>query len=95
MVRGRVEAALPAPLVDVDPDAGTGRDRPDVHATAIDVPAVGAIGRAAAGEGGHAHLIARRTDGEAAMAWGRSRPGAHDQAEGDARDHAVSVGASG
>src|ERR1700738_5266886 len=43
-VRRRVKATLPAPLIDVDRDTGTGRDRPDVHVAVIDVPAVWASG---------------------------------------------------
>ena len=39
-----VEAALPAPLVDIDRHAGAGGDRPDANIAVIDVPAVGAIG---------------------------------------------------
>jgi len=43
-MRQRIEAAVPAPLVDIDRDAGAGRDRPDADIAVIDVPAVGAIG---------------------------------------------------
>jgi hypothetical protein len=39
-----VEAALPAPLVDIDRDASAGRYCPDADIATIDVPAVGAIG---------------------------------------------------
>ena len=44
MVGRRVEAALPAPLVDVNGNSSTFRDRPDANDAVIDVPAVWAIG---------------------------------------------------
>jgi hypothetical protein len=53
VMRRRVKATLPAPLIDVDRDTGAGRDSADVNIAVEDVPAIGAIGWAAAGEGGH------------------------------------------
>jgi hypothetical protein len=53
LVGGRVKTALPAPLIDIDGDAGAGGDRPHLYVAKIDVPAVGAFGMAAAAEGGH------------------------------------------
>jgi hypothetical protein len=45
------------------------------------------IGRSAAGEGGHVPMIPQNlTDREAATAWGRGRPCAHDQPDGHGRD---------
>jgi hypothetical protein len=38
-------------------NAGADRDRADVHVIVKDVPAIGPIGVAAAGEGGHVPMI--------------------------------------
>jgi hypothetical protein len=55
-MRQRVEAALPAPLVNIDRHAGAERDRTDLHIAIVDVPAIRTFGGAAAGEGGHSLL---------------------------------------
>jgi hypothetical protein len=52
----RVEAASPTPRVLMMRNASANRDRADVDVTEIDVPAIGALGIAAAGELGHAPL---------------------------------------
>jgi hypothetical protein len=52
-VHAWIEAAAPSPLVDVDGAAGASRDRADMDIAVIDVPAVRALGIAAAGKGGH------------------------------------------
>jgi hypothetical protein len=57
MVGGRVKAALPSPLIDVDGNAGTDRDCADMHIAAIDVPAwLAGVRIAVAGEDGHTLL---------------------------------------
>ena len=44
-------------------DAGSDRDRPDVHVTIVDVPAfLAGIGRSAAGEFGHASRMRAEAD---------------------------------
>jgi hypothetical protein len=48
-----VEPAIPAPLVHINRDADTARDRSDMHVSVIDVPAIGAFRVSATGEGGH------------------------------------------
>jgi hypothetical protein len=53
VVRRRLEAAPPSPLVDIDRDAVPNCNRADMDITVIDVPAVLAFGVKAAGEFGH------------------------------------------
>src|ERR1700677_4033393 len=48
-----IEAATPFPLIDVDRAAGAAGDRADMDIAVIDVPAIGTLGVAAAGEFGH------------------------------------------
>jgi hypothetical protein len=55
----RVEAEDSAPLIDVDRSAGADRDRADMDVAVIEVPAVRALGIAAASEGGHPRIEAR------------------------------------
>jgi hypothetical protein len=52
-----IETAPPFPLVDVDRAARTPGDRADMNIAKIDVPAVGALGIAAAGQGRHEPMI--------------------------------------
>jgi hypothetical protein len=58
-MRQRIEAAVPSPLIFVDRDARTDRDRPDAGVAVIDVPAILIVGGAAAGEFGHGPIKAR------------------------------------
>jgi hypothetical protein len=53
----RVETASPFPLINVDGAAGAARDCADMDIAIIDVPAVGALGIAAAGQGRHEPMI--------------------------------------
>ena len=56
-----IEPAIPSPRVFVMRDAGADRDLADAHVTVINVPAfLTGIGRAAAGEFGHATIKAHR-----------------------------------
>jgi hypothetical protein len=52
-LHARIETAAPFPLLDVDRAARSASDRADMGVTVVDVPAVRALGIAAAGEGGH------------------------------------------
>ena len=54
-----MKAAVPAPLIDADPNTSAGRDRPDMHVTVKDVPAI--VTLAAAGEGWHG--LSKRVQG--------------------------------
>jgi hypothetical protein len=95
MLGRRVKAALLAPLVNVNRNARPDRNRPDVHVAVTDLPAVRAIGISAAGEGwAWRHDCADWTGREAATVWGRRGASAHDQADRDARNHALQVAAS-
>jgi hypothetical protein len=61
-MRGRIEAAIPAPRILVVRDADTDCNRTDLHIAVIDVRACfGSVSRSAAGEGGHAPLSKRVT----------------------------------
>ena len=58
--RARIEAAAPAPLIDVGWHAGADPDRPDLHIAIENLPAFAvAVFRSAAGEGGHGGIEAR------------------------------------
>ena len=62
-------------------------DGPDVDGATVDVPAFLMVVLRAAGEAGHVPMIsADVTDREAATAWGRERPCAHDQPVEHGRD---------
>jgi hypothetical protein len=52
----RIKSAIPFPWIGAERIAYAPRNRPGVNVAVIDVPAVGALGVAAAGEGGHAAL---------------------------------------
>jgi hypothetical protein len=73
-VRGRIETAVPSPLLGVHRQAWLDRDRAYLNVTVVDVPSVGAFGVRAAGEGGHA-LLKRGLIGWAngPRAWVRNR----------------------
>jgi hypothetical protein len=49
-LHARVKAGVPPEMLDVDLAAGAARNRADLHIAVIDVPAVLALGIAAAGE---------------------------------------------
>ena len=69
----RVKPAGPAPRIAVDRSAGAARDRTDLNAIVIDVPAFVAFGRFAAGEGGHGLKIAVPVAGVKRTRRGRGR----------------------
>jgi hypothetical protein len=58
-MRSRIEAARPFPRVSVMRVAGAHGDGAGVNIAEIDVPAIGAVGRSAAGKAGHAAIQAR------------------------------------
>jgi hypothetical protein len=59
MVGRRVKAALLAPLIDVDRDTSTDRDRADADIAIVDVPTVGSLRRSTADEFGHTSMVTR------------------------------------
>jgi hypothetical protein len=56
----RIKAGIPFPRIGITRIAGAPANRADLHVAVIDVPAIGAFGIAAEGEGGHGPLNRRR-----------------------------------
>src|SRR5258705_3746575 len=76
-LRSRIEAAAPAPLVDVDRDAGADPDRADLHVAIENLPAFSVgVFRAAARQRGHGAIEARRgRRGKLSIYWAMEQRG--------------------